>query len=338
MLQLFIHALHTFTATQQLKLDELDKVLGVNNLEYRLKTGENNLNPDQAEQWLFWLRQRLETPYIGLQLGHFLDLSQIGMIGHLMQTCRTIRESTRLAMQWLETNNPCVSLKVQENSREITMTFATEPWFAKKYPEMAAQILQMFVAATYINNNRLIINECIPLTQLSFTCPPPSDITYFEKTFGLVPEFRAAQNSWSFASEWYDCFIISHNKEVFELLHKCFETQIEAAKAQQNQKLSNKIKTDIAASLRSLSNVCIDDIATMYGLSTRAIQRILKSENTSFRQLREDVREELSLALLRDKSVSIKEISYLLGYAGMSAFSKAFKRWKGMSPTEYQSS
>ena len=337
MLQLFIHTLYLFTATQQLKFDELGEELGVKDLEYRLKTGRSELTFEQTKQWLFWLQQRKGNPHIGLQIGHFSDFSQIGMIGCLMQTCKTIRESTNLAIQWMEISNPYFRIEVEEDHKQITIKYLSDTQFAREHPKMAEQALQMFLSTVYFGNNKLIVEERIPLTGLTFTCQPPADTTYFEKMFGIRPKFGAAQNSLSFYKEWYDHSVRSHNKEVFELLNKRFEAQIEAVNSRYTSKLSKKIKTDIATALRALSDIGIEDIAEIHGLSTRVIQRILKSENTSFRQLRKDVREELSLTLLQDKSVPIKEISYLLGYAGMSAFSKAFKRWKGMSPSEYQS-
>lgn len=338
MLQLFIHTLYLFTAKKQLNFNELSNKLGVPALENVLKTNKADLTIAQLEQWLFWLQQHLGNPHIGLQVGRFSDFSQVGAIGHLMQTCQTIREATILAIQWMEMSNPYFRVEVEEDAKEVAMVYLPEPTLTKEYPKMAEEALQMFVSSAYLNNNKLVMEERIPLTRLTFTCQPPADITYFEKIFGVRPEFGAARNTLSFAREWYDRPIISYNKELFDLLNKHFEAQVEAAKNQENQRLSLKIKSDIMTAFRALSDVTIDDIAEMHGLSIRAVQRVLKADSTSFRQLREKAREELAATLLQDKSVQIKEISYLLNYNNISAFSKAFRRWKGMSPTEYQAS
>ena len=336
MLQLFIHTLYLFTTKKQVSFDELGDILGIDDLENRLKTGKHDLTPAQVEQWLFWLQQCLGNPHIGLQIGRFADFSQIGMIGHLIQTCKTIRESSNLAIQWMEMSNSYFRVAVEEDQQQVTMVYMPEEDFVRQHPKMAEEALHMFVSTAYLNNNKLVIENHIPLTRVTFTCAPPEDITYFEKIFGLCPEFGAARNSLSFAGEWYDRPIVNYNKELFELLNKHFEAQMEAAKNQHNQKLSHKIKNDITTAYRALSDITVDDVAEMHGLSTRAIQRSLKAENTTFRELRETAREELSMTLLKDKAIQIKEISYLLGYNGISAFSKAFRRWKGMSPTEYQ--
>lgn len=44
------------------------------------------------------------------------------------------------------------------------------------------------------------------------------------------------------------------------------------------------------------------------------------------------------LAHMRDSRCSISEIAYLLGFAGTSSFSRAFKRWSGQSPSQYRDS
>jgi AraC-like DNA-binding protein len=42
------------------------------------------------------------------------------------------------------------------------------------------------------------------------------------------------------------------------------------------------------------------------------------------------------LAHMRDSRCSISEIAYLLGFAGTSSFSRAFKRWTGQTPSQYR--
>jgi len=48
------------------------------------------------------------------------------------------------------------------------------------------------------------------------------------------------------------------------------------------------------------------------------------------------VREELAYKYLQDDCISLGEISFLLGFSEMSSFSRAFKRWKGVSPRAYK--
>ncbi|MFT3694816.1 MAG: AraC family transcriptional regulator ligand-binding domain-containing protein [Kofleriaceae bacterium] len=73
--------------------------------------------------------------------------------------------------------------------------------------------------------------------------------------------------------------------------------------------------------------------AQALGMTERSLQRRLKEANTSFNDVREDVRKQLAKRYLDDK-LAIAEISFLLGFSEPSAFHRAFRRWTGMTPQE----
>ena len=77
-------------------------------------------------------------------------------------------------------------------------------------------------------------------------------------------------------------------------------------------------------------------IADTLHVSLRSLQRRLKDEDTSFKDLLEDTRQQLALQYLRDARRSIGEITYLLGFSEPSNFTRAFKRWTGKSPAQYR--
>ncbi len=87
----------------------------------------------------------------------------------------------------------------------------------------------------------------------------------------------------------------------------------------------------IAASLPH-GNARANTIAKSLGLSQRTLARRLTQEGTNFSSLLHEVRCELSARYLTDKSLSISQIAWLLGFQDVGAFSHAFKRWTGKPP------
>jgi AraC-like DNA-binding protein len=73
------------------------------------------------------------------------------------------------------------------------------------------------------------------------------------------------------------------------------------------------------------------------GLSLRSLQRTLAAEGTTFGALLDQTREVLARSYLDEGRYSVSDITYLLGFAGVSNFSRAFKRWTGESPRAYRS-
>jgi AraC-like DNA-binding protein len=73
-------------------------------------------------------------------------------------------------------------------------------------------------------------------------------------------------------------------------------------------------------------------IAQRLNRSCSSLQRDLRSEGTSFRDLREETRKMLATEYIRDRDVTLQEIAFLLGFSDQSNFSRAFRRWTGESP------
>jgi AraC-like DNA-binding protein len=68
-------------------------------------------------------------------------------------------------------------------------------------------------------------------------------------------------------------------------------------------------------------------------MTTRNLHRKLRKEDTSFKNLLNDVRQELAQQYIQDRSITLTEISFMLGFSEVSSFSRAFKNWTGKPPS-----
>jgi AraC-like DNA-binding protein len=72
-------------------------------------------------------------------------------------------------------------------------------------------------------------------------------------------------------------------------------------------------------------------------MSVATLRRRLEEEGSTYSNLIDEVRFDLARSYLCDSRVSIREISFLLGYSQSKAFYTAFKRWTGgLSPGQYR--
>lgn len=76
----------------------------------------------------------------------------------------------------------------------------------------------------------------------------------------------------------------------------------------------------------------IERVARELGLSRQTLYRRLKEEGTTFEALLDGVRRRLAVKLIRE-GASVKDAAYRLGFSDPAAFSRAFKRWTGSSPS-----
>jgi AraC-like DNA-binding protein len=80
----------------------------------------------------------------------------------------------------------------------------------------------------------------------------------------------------------------------------------------------------------------LGNLAGLASTSERTLRRRLREEGTSFRAILAATQAEDAAELVSDRSLSITAIAERLGYADLSTFSQAFKRWHGVSPAAYR--
>jgi AraC-like DNA-binding protein len=101
------------------------------------------------------------------------------------------------------------------------------------------------------------------------------------------------------------------------------------------QAVDYQVRRVVAASLRS-GEVSIERIAMRLGTSVRTIQRRLKERGKSFKELVAETRLSVSRRYLEQSTMSLTDAALLLGYSDLSAFSRAFRRWTGISALEFR--
>ena len=80
----------------------------------------------------------------------------------------------------------------------------------------------------------------------------------------------------------------------------------------------------------------LDEIAQALNIPNWTLQRRLRSDGCTYLEILLSVRRELAINYLRDPSIQISELAFLLGYSEISAFSRAFHRWLDVSPSEWR--
>jgi AraC-like DNA-binding protein len=107
-----------------------------------------------------------------------------------------------------------------------------------------------------------------------------------------------------------------------------------AAAARQDDfigQVTQEIRTGIG-----MSALNIETIAARLGMSRTRLYRQLAARGLEFSALSQTIRQEMALLYTAQPHIPLTEIAALLGYSELSAFSRAFRRWSGMSPATYR--
>ncbi|MEP3276587.1 MAG: AraC family transcriptional regulator ligand-binding domain-containing protein [Stappiaceae bacterium] len=122
-----------------------------------------------------------------------------------------------------------------------------------------------------------------------------------------------------------------HDAELYEAL-----AELNKRLLSERRKVSGTIQRvieEITAKLPQ-GDYSIISVAKLCNMSVRGLQRHLSESGTSFVEIVDETKKEISINYIRNTKLSISEISYLTGFSTVGNFTRATKRWFGFSPTE----
>ena len=110
----------------------------------------------------------------------------------------------------------------------------------------------------------------------------------------------------------------------------------EAALADRRGDMS-QLRTRVENAISSLlphGRVLVEDVARSLGMSKRTLARKLADEGLNFTEILKQLRRDLAVRYLGDRKLHVSKIAWLLGFNEVSAFTHAFKRWTGKTPSQ----
>lgn len=207
----------------------------------------------------------------------------------------------------------------------------------------AAGAVQSRHAAEFTMTSLLVIGgqllgQPLPARAVELRHPAPAAATVarLAEVFGVTPRFAAAVNALELERAWLERPSVTADASLSRIIERHAEALL-AARPEPAASHGQRVRRALSAALgtgEGERDASLPAIAARLGTSERSLQRHLADEGLSFDALLEELRRELALRYLADRSLAIAEVAYLLGYSEPSAFHRAFKRWTGTTPSE----
>ncbi|MDM0050462.1 AraC family transcriptional regulator [Variovorax sp. J22R24] len=265
------------------------------------------------------------NPYFGLTVARFIHISNLHALGYalaasanLMEFCQRLERYFRLASQTCE-------IKVVESKDELELRI-------RLLVDVSAETEDAFLGFVVLAMRQLYKPEFNPLRVALSHPPPREDIAPYEALFRAPVSFGQS-----------DPMLVLPRADIHNpLIGACAEL------AQLNDNLSNTYlarleKDDVVTRVRQKiieflpNGSCTrDKVASALAISPTTLQFKLSERGTSFHELLDATRKELASGYVQQSSLSITEITFLLGFSDTSNFTRAFKRWQGVSPTSFR--
>ena len=121
-------------------------------------------------------------------------------------------------------------------------------------------------------------------------------------------------------------------------LHRVLRESAAALPGPQNggSRFSERVELAVADAIRAAGRFELSDIASRLDLSARTLQYRLRRDGVSYRAVVDAAREKIARRLLATTRQGVPEIAHLLGYSEPAPFHRAFRRWTGLTPTEFR--
>lgn len=168
---------------------------------------------------------------------------------------------------------------------------------------------------------------------LQFRHAAPDNLQLHLELFGRGLSFNQERNAIYFSKESLDTPMHLANTRSHSMMQASIRCNAFAPRASLCERIENIVRF-----LLPYSPCTINDISDATGISVRTLQNRLTRQGTSFKEIKDKVRYDLALKYLRSSDLCLAEISEILGYSELSAFSRSFRRWHGQPASEIRRS
>ena len=161
--------------------------------------------------------------------------------------------------------------------------------------------------------------------------PDPADA--YERFFGCPVQFGAEENAFVLSAKDADRPLPSANRQLAAVFDRMLTEEL--ARLDKSDVVS-RLPCGGARAACPRAKATAEDTAKRLHMSPRTLQRKLAEANTTYLQLVDDTRKDLALRYIEDPRRSVTDITFSLGFSQPSAFTRAFRRWTGLSPSDYR--
>lgn len=274
--------------------------------------------------------ERTGDAAFGLHMGEHGSLASFSTLGHMVAQCRTIREAIELALTYYR-------LVADLASAPTLVERGAEVWFQYEYlrsPDPLIDRLRAEFGLTRILSiARLLLGEDAKPRETWFEHEAPPYADEYRRIFRGTERFGMGSTG----------FLVS--RAILEQTQRYHDVGILGALREQADRSLERLESadGMAHRVRRLlvrehgrTRPEMDEVAQSLGISARTLRRKLAAEGVGFAQLTEEAMREVACTMLRDPRRSLQEAAYELGFSDPSSFHRAFKRWMGVTPTEFR--
>jgi AraC-like DNA-binding protein len=270
--------------------------------------------------------EMVDDPSFGLEIAQVWKPGDFHALGCAFLASNTLRDALNRLVRYNAVVRDVITYSLTEQDDLASLAYSSVD---AKNDEPA--ILEDTRWALVLDACREIYGAHLDPVEVTFWhAAPDSNLDEFVEFFRCRLQFGEPVARMVFPSEVLDRPLTGANRELALANDRILGDYLVRL---QRDDIVSRTKSAISEHLSS-GKISSAVVASALRISPRSLQRKLAAANTTYSEVLYLVRQELAGSYLDDRSLTLAEISYLLGFSSQAAFSRAFRRWTGHTPQE----
>jgi AraC-like DNA-binding protein len=267
---------------------------------------------------------------LGLHLGERVSGRTFDVLADLASHAPTLRDAFQTFARFHRIVSDGPDTTVYEHASIATLHYQ----FPRSSPR-CNRLRAEFAMVGFLRMLRDFTRRDNPARAVYFEHPAPEYLHEYARIFGGIERFDHDFTGIEFDRELLDRTQQPQNGELYTVLESLAERKLSRVTREGGH--AERLR-DYLTSTALAERPQMDVVARSLGISVRSLRRRLDEEGVSYTTLLNEARATLAKRMLDDPRRSIYETAYAMGFSDPSAFHRAFKRWTGMTPTQYRQS
>ena len=268
----------------------------------------------------------LKDDCLGFTLARDFDPRELGLLYYVMASSQTLGDALKRVARYSQITNEALVFGYREGNRLIVdLSYSGVPRHSDRH-----QIEFCMFAALRIC--RMLTGQNLVPQHFSIAHYRSEGIAEMARFVGTKVEFGAGTDEFALNIDARDLPLIHSDPYLNDLLLKYCEAALADRRGDMSQ-LRTRVENAISSVLPH-GRVLVEDVARSLGMSERTLARKLSDEGLNFTEILQQLRRDLAVRYLDDRKLHVSKIAWLLGFREVSAFTHAFKRWTGKTPSQ----
>ncbi|MEA2983891.1 MAG: hypothetical protein QOD94_145 [Alphaproteobacteria bacterium] len=270
--------------------------------------------------------EALDDPELGVHLAQGLDLRRLEFLYYVPASADTLGTALRRLERYSSLANEGIHLRLKKDK---TVRIGFQHVGVARHTDRHQ--IEFFITAI-IRICRHLVARAFKLLAVRVAHHRSGAQGDLKKIATVEIDQDAGVDEIEFPSACLDLPVMTTDPHLHNLLVRYCEEALARRKAKASP-LRVRVENTLAELLPH-GQARVDIVAAKLGMSPRTLARRLAAEGLLFSEIARELREGLAHRYLADRELPVSQIAWLLGYKEVAAFTHAFRRWTGKTPSK----